>query len=515
MAIGLPSSNLLMSISQIIIGFAWVVDGNYKTKINRFACNKPALIFTSIYVLHLLGLFYTSNFEYAIWDLRNKLPLLVLPFLISSSRPLSSYNLDKVFKVFVATVLVFSVVCAGELTFFNNWVRGIFNFPDREIMDARSISHFISHIRFSLMICLSIAWLAYEVLKGDNTKWMKGVYIAIVIWLTTFLFLMESMTGLMLLISIGLASVLYVAVRQENKIFRFSSLALLLVIPILSVIYVGNMVVDFYHVNDENVDELPIYTTGGEMYFHDLNNKQVENGNYVWRHVCHLEIEPIWEKRSDIPFKGKDKMGQFVEYTLFRYMTSKGLYKDAEGMASLTDEDIVNIENGVANAKYADIGSIESRIYGIIWEIEDYNKEGEPGGHSLSQRWEFWKTGVTVFKNNLLIGVGTGDVYDEMLEQYEKDASISGSKYRKHPHNQYLSIAIGFGLVGLILFLWGILYPVWVNWENLNYISFVFFAILLLSMLTEDTLETQAGVSFIGFFYCLLVLNSREEANSE
>ncbi|MBL4752760.1 MAG: O-antigen ligase family protein [Flavobacteriales bacterium] len=98
-----------------------------------------------------------------------------------------------------------------------------------------------------------------------------------------------------------------------------------------------------------------------------------------------------------------------------------------------------------------------------------------------------------------------------MLARYEEEDSLLVPAYRKHPHNQYLSIAIGFGIFGLALFLWGLLYPVYINRARLNYVLIVFLVITLLSMITEDTLETQAGVSFVVFFYSLLLLPPGEE----
>jgi hypothetical protein len=507
MAVALPTSNLLMSLAQIIIGTNWVLEGQYKEKIKRFIANKPALIFTSIFGLHLIGLFHTANWEYAAWDLRNKVPLFVLPFLIISSNPLSRKIVDKVFSVFTISVLIATVICAGELTPINNWVRNMLDYPATEIMDARNISHFISHIRFALMICLSLSWLMFQVVRAQLSLVRRMALITISIWLTVFLFLMESVTGLAIVIGVGFSTLLYLTVKQESKIIKGISILLLALIPVLTYRYIANMVSDFYKVNEKNVADLPKYTASGMLYFHDLDNQQLENGNYVWRYVCHLEIEPEWEKRSAIPFKGKDKAGQFVEYTLFRYMTSRGLHKDAEGLAQMSDAEITAVEYGIANMRFTEVSSIESKIYGIIWQIDDYQNQGDPGGHSLTQRWEFWKAGLNLIKANLLIGVGTGDVYQELLKQYEIDDTSLIPAYRKHPHNQYLSIGIAFGLIGLLWFVFALLYPPYVNRGQLSYVALVFLAIVLLSMIPEDTLETQAGVSFVAFFYSLLLLS--------
>jgi len=38
-----------------------------------------------------------------------------------------------------------------------------------------------------------------------------------------------------------------------------------------------------------------------------------------------------------------------------------------------------------------------------------------------------------------------------------------------------------------------------------------FFCIALLSMLNEDTLETQAGVTFFAFFYCFFIWGKEDK----
>ena len=163
-----------------------------------------------------------------------------------------------------------------------------------------------------------------------------------------------------------------------------------------------------------------------------------------------------------------------------------------------------------------EVTSLKARIYGIIWQIDDYIDGGAPGGHSITQRWEFWKTGLNLLKANPIMGVGTGDIFNEMKMQYEADGTLLVRAYWKHPHNQFLSIAIAFGLLGLIWFLWSLFYPLYYYRANLDFVVIVFVLISLLSMMTEDTIETQAGVSFVAFFYSLFLFShSQSKENVE
>jgi hypothetical protein len=65
-----------------------------------------------------------------------------------------------------------------------------------------------------------------------------------------------------------------------------------------------------------------------------------------------------------------------------------------------------------------------------------------------------------------------------------------------------------FGLPGILFFLAWLFVPGLINRKTLHPVYYAFMFVFLISMLTEDTLETQAGVSFAVFFSCLFLLNS-------
>ena len=96
-AVGLTLSPFLMGMSQFWLVLVWFVDaltppikggGGIKTKLSRFWHNIPAVLLVAFYLMHVVGLLWTSDFEYAFKDLRVKLPILVMPFVLSSMEPL-------------------------------------------------------------------------------------------------------------------------------------------------------------------------------------------------------------------------------------------------------------------------------------------------------------------------------------------------------------------------------------------------------------------------------------------
>ena len=201
------------------------------------------------------------------------------------------------------------------------------------------------------------------------------------------------------------------------------------------------------------------FTSKGNPYVHDTLDTQLENGNYIWMYQCKKELEEEWNTKSNIKYKGLDKKGQEIEYTLIRFLTSKGLRKDAEGLNKLTVDEIKAIENGIANVYEINNFNVISRLNRIYWEIDDYQRGGNPSGHSVVQRLEYWSAAIYIIKKNFFFGVGTGDVMINMNKAYDMVGSKLDPNYRKRPHNQFLSVFIGFGSIGLIWFLYALLYP--------------------------------------------------------
>lgn len=58
--------------------------------------------------------------------------------------------------------------------------------------------------------------------------------------------------------------------------------------------------------------------------------------------------EEAWNKRSNMKYDSLDGNGFYVSSTVIRYLTSMELRKDLDRINALTDEDVTNIEKGIA-----------------------------------------------------------------------------------------------------------------------------------------------------------------------
>src|SRR5687768_5889238 len=83
LAASLPVSMFMMSVSQFVLAGAWILCGNLKQRFSSFLHNKPAMLLSAVFLMHIAGLLYTNyDFNYALRDIRIKIPLLIMPFLI-------------------------------------------------------------------------------------------------------------------------------------------------------------------------------------------------------------------------------------------------------------------------------------------------------------------------------------------------------------------------------------------------------------------------------------------------
>lgn len=490
----LPLSKYLASAAQILLLLVWLAEGRFSEKWKRLK-NRPSVwIFSLVFLTHLAGMIYTRDLAFGVHDLKIKLPLLILPFIIGSIEPLTPRELRLVLGGFVSGIIAGSLIS----------ISIIFGITHIDYFDERQTNLFISHIRFALMTALAVFILFFYVADRDTGKRMKLVIWPLILYLTGFLFILKSRTGVVVLILGGLVLAVRRALKEKDLLLKWFLIVGVVTVPLFAAFYISNEISRFYTIREsrENPDRL---TARGNPYWHDYNNPDMENGYYVGMYQCETEMREAWNQLSTMPYDGPDLKGQELKYTLWRYLTSLGLRKDAYGISQLKEKDVRLIEKGYASCIYRDPTSFRSKIYETIWEYDHYKKGGNPGGHSVIQRIEFLKTGWAIFIDHPVLGVGTGDTKQAFEKKYVELNSKLDPQYRLRAHNQFLTFMIAFGIIGFLVIMTGMVLPA--IWEKRmkNYFVLMFFMVSFLSMLNEDTLETQAGMAFFTVFYCLFI----------
>ena len=526
-AVGLTLSPFMMGMSQFWLVLVWLVDGivakDFKQKLSRFWHNKAAVLLVALYLMHVVGLLWTSDFQYAMKDLRVKLPILVMPFVLSSMESLDRKRFD-----FVMLVYVLSVFIATQFSFVS-YLR-------HDYEDVREISHFISHIRFCLNIVFSMAVVGYYIFKNSSSRKKQvpelvpepvegregssqavptfGIKVVIdrflqwflLLWFAYVVFILESLSGYVILVAVVLVTAVYAFLQwKKSRAWHIAVGAVALAVLVIGIVVIAHFVKPMLKVEPVDFAALEKTTAQGNPYWHDTVYNPVEDGKYVGLYYCKNEMQDAWSQRSSLPFEGLTTNGESLEATLARYLTSKDLRKDAQGVMALTDEDVQNIEQGVANYNNWKHPGLHARLSSTLFEYNLYRRFNNPNGGSLSQRLEYTRASFHIIGQHPWFGVGTGDVPQAFDQTYDEIHSPLSEEYRFRAHNQYLAIAVAFGLMGLAFFLFVLFYPWFASKRNHTYLFMVFLCVMLLSMFPEDTLETQAGATLFAFFVSLLL----------
>jgi len=482
-AFSLPLSMFAMTIGICVLLGNSILEWNWKEKWNRLKEHKLTFYLISFPLLFFIGFIQTDNFGLA-WDsYLMKLPLLIIPLVITTTKPLERREINWVLLSFIASLII--------ATFYS-----FYYLNTHVINDIREISIFISHIRFSLNIVLGIVILAFLIWNKEwRPKRMVPIYGVLLFWLLLYLFISQTLTGIVILFILVFVLMIYILIKSKKR-HEYRIIAILFLTFILGLMgYVSYITYGYFHNQDQNVP-LAQLTKAGNPYLHGTESL-VENGHVIGDNLCMPELQLEWPKRSKVPFAE-------VEPGLIRYLNSLGLKKDAEGVQALSHDDIKNIENGYANVDYTKGIGLKRSLYPTFFSLSLYKKYGKIHQSSLLERIELWKTTTVLIKQHWLFGVGVGDHKQELDQQLIKQKSEI-TKKEKGCHNQYLTIWLSGGIVLLLLFLTMLLAPLFFK-TRYRLLYMMFFIIITVSMFTEDTINTHAGVTFFAFFNSLFLL---------
>jgi O-antigen ligase len=492
-AVGLPLNKIVLSISGLLMALNWLIEADFKSKFSRLKKQKTGLLLSILFFFLAATLLYSDNITFGTNDLRIKLPMLLFPIVILSSKPFERKKYGIILMSFVVTLLLVTIIN------FVNYHTGIYR------GDSREMSLFGSHIRLSLMVTFAFFGLIYAALW--QTSWRQLLYGLAALWLLFYAYKSEVLTGYFGTLVTTIFLVFWVVSNKFGK-HKKSAFLIATVVSFGSVILLYNAV---YPIPKESKDDfdLQAHTTLGGTYEHDTTSTILENGYYIHYFICHEELDSMVHLKTGKSIQElSDSISDFFP-TLIRYMTSLGLKKDAEGFAQLSKEDLENILNGIPSVEYA-AGGIQSRLARITMELQKYLEGADPNGSTIQQRIEYWRTAKDIIKLNPIFGVGAGDVQDAFNQQYMLNNSRLLPENRLHSHQQFMTIWIASGILGLLILLIFIFSSFRIAFLTNSVLLYLFSVVITFSYFFEDTLETQVGVTLVTFFFSLLLKQEQE-----
>lgn len=221
--IGLVFSIKIFSIGIILLFlYTLYFNRNDYTALLIFIRNKKIIFILFFYLLHVLGLTYSTNLKAGFFTLEKMFSLLLLPVLFSTFSPFKKKEITTILSIFTLSIFVACILL--YLNFFIEYINSstfsiesISNFAknyNRERLSSSSLVKF-HHPYLGMLISTSLLFILH------NFKYIKfnKAYIFIAAFFILFLVHLEAK---MSLIALGITLMMFVALKLKiysSKIF--------------------------------------------------------------------------------------------------------------------------------------------------------------------------------------------------------------------------------------------------------------------------------------------------------
>ena len=373
------------TICVILMALNWLFLGKKAFNIDGLKGNIPLLLLMVFYFWHILGMLWSSNLDFGLFDLEVKLTFLILPLVFSAFGRFKVYRFERILKGYLvgcSVAIIYGIV--NSLWAYVSGSDPYLDLYNDNITPLLHISYFAMYLNLALVICF------------------------------------------------------YLIVRNENDLYSWRN--------------VGLIVLSF-------VFALATFFSTSRSGFLAL--------------IFILVIVSV--------------------YAIIRYK------KWLVGIS------VVLIIWFVASSLLKDINVGDRSFYGFnkVTDVIKNSDVKEDASESTAVRVLVWKSTLSLIKNNPLFGVGTGDIKDGLMAEYNSKGYVEPVKKNYNAHNQFLQTSATLGIIGILILLAIFAYPTLISFQKNNYLYLMFTVNIAVSCLTESILEVQAGVVFFTFFTSL------------
>ena len=108
-AFSLPLSMFAMTIGICVLIGNSILEWNWKEKWSRLKSNKLTFYLISFPLLFFIGFINTDNFHLALDSYLMKLPLLIIPLVIATTKPLERKEINWTLLAYIVSILIATI----------------------------------------------------------------------------------------------------------------------------------------------------------------------------------------------------------------------------------------------------------------------------------------------------------------------------------------------------------------------------------------------------------------------
>lgn len=181
-AFSMPLSRAMISFFIILLPFVWIIERDYKRKIQQITNSKLMIILLSFYLLLIVSLSYSTNLDVGL-NILNKYSYWIVIIVIATS--LKKKYINNVITAFLLGMLVSEIIAYG--VFFDLWTW--------KENTKYTMSPFMMHIDYSVFLAFSSILIFNRLISRDYNMSSKIVMFIFFLSTTINLFLSIGRTG--------------------------------------------------------------------------------------------------------------------------------------------------------------------------------------------------------------------------------------------------------------------------------------------------------------------------------
>lgn len=436
----------------ILLILTWLleaVSGGFKNKFHTGKLKNNGIFFLLIffYLFHLIGLLWTDDISAGKFDLQVKLSLLIFPLFFIATNELYAKNRDKILISFTIGNFIAAIICI-IVAFYNS-----VDFIDGKLDFNAAVMH--KDYSFFYSISQDDNYFFYEYFSIFHHPTYFSLYL--VFSIICLLFFLENPHKSLIKTNITTQKNLFVSIFNEN----------------LQNYYIGN--ISSTRLNSR----IRFFCYFLIVFFSIIIFLLSSRAGIISLFIVFIGkilIELIESKKKIYIISLI--IAIFLGGVFIRYNPRFGNF-----FTTLLSTCPVQGVSGGSDSSIADLSAIA-------------------GGNQV--RIFLWEIGIEIVRENLLLGVGTGDAHKEMNKKFDFYNFNYAKTRNLNVHNQFLETFIGIGIFSLSVLLLIFIIPLIYAIKEKNFLLLFFLIIVGFNFLFESMLNTQAGVVFFAFFYSFL-----------
>jgi O-antigen ligase len=137
------------------------------------------------------------------------------------------------------------------------------------------------------------------------------------------------------------------------------------------------------------------------------------------------------------------------------------------------------------------------------WRVAMQGEAADGAQTSSAVRTLTWSAAIALFREEPLLGTGTGDIKNELVRIYGERGQDWAQERRLNAHSQFLQTAACLGVMGLLALVMMVLAPFF-GTSRRDPLVVVLCALCALNWSVESMLEVQAGVVWTALMFLML-----------